>query len=78
MDDCNNITGRSVAAIIMVQIPLWTIVTIGLKEDWSKRLKSSDSSMDDCNGLRPAPLFRGWHVQIPLWTIVTRLGKTLA
>ncbi len=58
---------------MLVQIPLWTIVTpeIGI---YGSRGLSSDSSMDDCNQGFPLQLAQKLMVQIPLWTIVTSLN----
>ncbi len=59
---------------MIVQIPLWTIVTFKERIIYMTELRS-DSSMDDCN---PAPLaftLAVRRVQIPLWTIVTLITK---
>ena len=48
MDDCNLQSGLRLLRYLLVQIPLWTIVTICGKMSVTS-LGRSDSSMDDCN-----------------------------
>ena len=70
MDDCNCFIARAHRAISVVQIPLWTIVTLRRASSHDLDL-CSDSSMDDCNGLIAIGTLLYKNVQIPLWTIVT-------
>ena len=48
MDDCNDNVGAGADSTRLVQIPLWTIVTL-YDEFRAYRYVGSDSSMDDCN-----------------------------
>ena len=54
----------------IVQIPLWTIVTLARLLAGRPGTRS-DSSMDDCNKRGPSAWGGDLQVQIPLWTIVT-------
>ena len=63
--------------MILVQIPLWTIVTQEILLSGNTELRS-DSSMDDCNRWFRLRGRLRWRVQIPLWTIVTRAAPSEA
>ena len=71
MDDCNQVIILRHVNGLTVQIPLWTIVTIGRFVRVDKEARS-DSSMDDCNTMDNLDAELSGQVQIPLWTIVTR------
>ncbi len=76
MDDCNGDYGSVARPDVLVQIPLWTIVTKAIAI-LPNIVTSSDSSMDDCNSALPRPAVPRSGVQIPLWTIVTHLRNGL-
>ncbi len=52
MDDCNLLCLGRFVVLVLVQIPLWTIVTISGPQAFVIQ-ESSDSSMDDCNAASP-------------------------